>query len=282
MAALSLGLAAATQAAPQQLLIAPQQTDARLAGGEAPHWVSYEPAVEAGAPLLVWLGGTGGKPATGPRLLYETALQQGFRLIALSYLNTPAVSQVCVGPRLRAQAGCAARFRQQRVWGEPQGGLIDDRPEDAIVPRLVKLLQHLARSDAAGHWAQYLDGEQPRWSRIWLAGQSQGGGMAGFIAQTEAVGGVLMFSGGWDRDADGDIAAWYARPSVTPPARWHASYHVAEPQAATMARIYRRLGVPEAQIHALDLPVRGASAHGEGIANPAYRDRWLQMLQRQP
>jgi dienelactone hydrolase len=69
-------------------------------------------------------------------------------------------------------------------------------PEEAIVPRLTRLLQHLARTDAAGRWDQYLNGDAPRWERLVLAGQSQGGGMAAFIAQTRRVAGVIMFSGG--------------------------------------------------------------------------------------
>lgn len=266
----------AAQAEPQRWLLAPQLTDERLSGSDAPHLVAYQPG-PPNAPLLVWLPGTGGKPATGPQRFYDTALQQGYRLLALSYLNTPAVGQVCIGNRL-AQADCAGRLRQHRVWGEPLTRLVDDRPEDAIVPRLVRLLQHLARSDAAGQWEQYLDGDAPRWARITLAGHSQGGGMAAYIAQTRPVAGVIVFSGGWDHTTGGDIAEWYARPSVTPPERWFATYHVQELQAATMARIYQRLGVPATQVHALAEPVLGRFAHGEGISNPAYQALWLQML----
>jgi hypothetical protein len=275
-----LALPLAVQAAEQRLSVAPRLTDERLGEAEAPHLVVYE-AGRRDAPLLVWLSGTGGSPATGPGLFYATALQQGYRLLALSYLNTPAVSQVCVGTTLRARPACAGQLRQQRVWGEPQSGLVADRPEDAIVPRLTRLLQFLARSDAAGHWEQYLQGDEPRWASLTLAGQSQGGGMAAFIAQTRRVAGVIMFSGGWDHQAGGDIAGWYSRPSVTPPQLWHGTFHTQEPQAAEMARIYRRLGLPAEQIHALTQPVEGLHPHGQGIANPAYRPLWEQMLQMQ-
>jgi pimeloyl-ACP methyl ester carboxylesterase len=276
-----LALFSIAQAAEQRLLIAPRLTDERLAAGEPPHLVFYT-AGQAGAPLLVWLPGTGGQPATGPGLFFETALQQGYRVLALSYLNSPAVSQVCVGATLNAVPACAGRLRQHRVWGEPQTRLVEDRPEDAIVPRLTHLLQHLARSDAAGQWTQYLDGDEPRWGRVVLAGQSQGGGMAAYIAQTRPVAAVIIFSGGWDRQAGGDIAQWYGRPSVTPPQRWHATLHTLEAQRPAMAQIYRRLGIPDAQTHLLTEPVKGRQAHGEGIANPVYQPLWLQMLQLQP
>ena len=272
---------AAALAAEQRLQIAPHATDERLAESEPAHLVVYDPGVD-NAPLLVWLGGTGGKPMSGPQEFYQTAREQGYRLVALSYLNTPAVSQVCVGAALRAQPACAGQLRQHRAWGEPLSRWVTDRPEDAIVPRLTRLLQHLARTDAAGNWSPYLNGDAPRWERLVLTGQSQGGGMAAFIAQTQRVAGVIMFSGGWDHAPGGDIAAWYGRNSATPPQRWHGSFHVQEVQAATMDRIYQRLGLPPSQIHALDQPIQGRMPHGEGIHNTAYRPIWLQMLHLKP
>lgn len=282
MKRLVLGLAAAVLAVaaaaePRAMPVAPHATDARLAEGEAPHWVIYDPAVEE--PLVVWLPGTHGKPSDGSRPLLRTMREAGFRVIGLSYLNDEAVGQVCVGQRLRRQPRCAALMRQQRVWGDAPGAPIDDRPADAIVPRLTALLRHLAAQDPAGHWEGYLDGDEPRWRRLVLTGQSQGGGMAAFLAQTRAVAGVITFSGGWDRAPDGGLASWYRRPSVTPPQRWHATYHVKEGAADLLAQSYRELRIPPEQVHALDLPVRaGHEAHGEGIANVAYEPLWRQML----
>jgi hypothetical protein len=205
--------------------------------------------------------------------------EEGFRLISLSYLDNEAVSQVCVGQRLRAHPGCAAAFRQQRVWGDATSAPIADRPEDAIVPRLTRLLKQLAAQDPAGQWASYLDGDEPRWSRIVLAGQSQGGGMAAYLAKTRAVAGVMMFSGGWDREPGGDPARWYRRASATPPERWQATYNVRENQAALLADVYVALAIPPAQVHALALPVVAKQPHGDGIVNPAYAPLWREMLQ---
>ncbi len=273
-------LAAALTAVAQQrttLSVDPRAADARLAGGEPAHWIAYDPAL-AEAPLVVWLPGTNGQPEHGPKALFATMLDEGYRFIGLSYHDTQAVAQICVQARLRAQPNCAAHVRQQRVWGDLPSAPIDDRPEDAIVPRLTGLLRHLAERDPAGHWEAYLDGAEPRWSRIVLAGQSQGGGMAAFLAQTRSVAGVLVFSGGWDHGANGDIATWYRRRSVTPPERWQATYNVQEPQAGTLDRIYRTLGIPAAQVHALDLPVVARLPHTDGVGNPAYAPLWRQML----
>ena len=99
-AGLLLALLSAAQAGETRLLIPPRLTDERLADAEAPHLVVYDSAT-AEAPLLLWLSGTGGRPESGPRRFYEAALQQGYRLLALSYPDTPAVSQVCTGAMLR-------------------------------------------------------------------------------------------------------------------------------------------------------------------------------------
>ena len=281
LACLLLVCLSAAQGGEQRLLIPPHLTDQRLAAEEPPHLVVYD-TDKAQAPLLVWLPGTNGKAAPGQRQFFETVAEQGYRLASLTYLNDKSVSQICVGATLRSQPACAGRVRQQRVWGEPQTRLINDKPEEAIVPRLTQLLKHLVRSDAAGQWEQYLDGEEPRWERIILAGQSQGGGMAGFIAKTRRVAGAIMFSGGWDHRQDGDIADWYSRPSLTPPQRLHGTFHQEEPQAATMDRIYRRMGLPAENIHGLSLPVKARTPHGEAIANPDYKPLWVEMLKLRP
>lgn len=281
LAALMLAAALSARADEQRLLIAPHATDERLAASDAPHLVVYEPGVTA-APLLVWLPGTHGHPATGPKGFFDTVRQQGYRLLGLSYPTAIGVSQVCTVQRVRNLPRCAEAFRQQRVWGDQPTSLIEDRAEDAIVPRLIALLGYLAVNDPAGQWTQYLDGDQPRWGRLVLAGQSQGGGMAAFLAQSRRVAGVLMFSGGWDHGANGQIASWYSRASQTPPERWQVTFHVEEPNAPTMARIAQALGVPADHVHALDQAVAGRNPHTEGIGNLAYRPLWQAALQFPP
>lgn len=276
--ACALALSGPLAAHALELRVAPQTLDERVAAGDPPHWLSFDPAAGP-QPLLVWLTGTGGMPYPGPQPFFQTAREQGYRVVSMSFHSTPAVSQVCVGQLLRRDPDCAAQFRQQRVFGDAPTAPIADQEQDAIVPRLTRLLQHLAHSEPEGDWAQYLDGDGLRWSRIVLAGQSQGGGMAAYLAQQREVGGVLMFSGGWDHGApDGQLASWYRRPSRTPAARWHSVHHADEPQADALARIDELLGVPAAQRHTLrDAAAR--KAHTDGIGNVANRALWIEMLQ---
>ena len=68
----------------------------------------------------------------------------------------------------------------------------------------------------------------PKWGRIVLAGQSQGAGMAAFIAKRQAAARVILFSSPWDFVvSDGNarrLAAWISAPSKTPPERWFGGY----------------------------------------------------------
>lgn len=262
-----------------RLDIKPSQTDPAIRAADTPHIVQFDPA-KTDAPLLLWLPGTLGTPHVPKQLNFpQYAAQQGYRLVNLSYITDQAVSGICVARNVRANRSCAEDYRRKRVFGDASFALIPDLPQDAIVHRFTRLLQYLKDTRKEEHWEQYLNADgSPRWEKIAVSGQSQGGGHAAFIAKTKPVARVIMLSGGWDASAPGEIADWYAKTSVTPPERWFATYHVEEPTARTMAEISRALNIPKDHIGALDKPVRGAKAHGEGMSNPDYQDWWKMAL----
>jgi hypothetical protein len=185
-------------AEPVELSVKPSQTDAAIVQGDDPHVVRYESTCKS-ANLLLFLPGTNGEPSAGPIEFYRTAVAQKYRLISLSYIDTPAVAQVCTAAR--GDPLCAEKFRQKRVFGEDITALISDTPADSIVNRLTKLLQYLAATDASGGWSQYLYNGRPQWERIAVAGQSQGGGMAAFIAKRSAH----LYGSPWDETISIDL-----------------------------------------------------------------------------
>jgi hypothetical protein len=258
-----------------RLDVRPSTTASEIQAADAAHIVLFDTS-NANGNLMLWMPGTLGSPRVGPQINFpQFAAQSGYRVVMLSYNTEQGVSNICIGKTLRANRPCAEDFRRKRIFGNGSFALIADQPQDAIVFRLTKLLQHLAATRKDERWEQYLNTDgSPRWERIAVAGQSQGGGHAAFIAKTRPVARVVMLSGGWDMSAPGQIADWYAQPSMTPPERWYAAYHVEEPTAATMAEISRALKVPASNVIALDKPVRGARAHGEGMSNPAYQSWW--------
>jgi hypothetical protein len=261
--------------------VRPSATSPDIKAADAPHIVLFD-AGKSNGELLLWMPGTLGVPRVGAQLDFpQFAAQQGYRVIILSYITDQAVSGICVGANLRSNRACAADFRHKRIFGGNAFSLIADQPQDAIVNRFSKLLHTLKATRPGEQWDHYLDADgNPRWDRIAVGGQSQGGGHAAFIAKVKPVARVIMLSGGWDRSTPNDIADWYAKPSATPTERWFSTYHVEEPTAKTMDEINRALKIPAANVGIFDQAVRGARAHGEGLSNPAYQSWWKFALGR--
>jgi hypothetical protein len=240
----------------------------------------------ADAPLALFLPGTGGKPVNALALLHVIA-DQGYRVIGLSYDDTPAVAQVCPGD---PDPDCSAAFREMRVYGTGNSRKISNPPAEAIVARLVALLRKLDRDVPGEGWGRYLDGSQPRWDRMIVSGLSQGAGMAAFIAKQHTVRRVVLFSSPWDTTgADRRPAAWLSTRSATPPERWYAEYHVRENTAPLIIAAYSALAIPHANIRAfaLDLPHPDDGSrpsnqnpnpyHGSTIHDARYADQWRAM-----
>lgn len=260
------------------LNIEPSKTDSRITEANTPHLVAYNPSTKQGK-LLLFLPGTGGIASKGPNDFFQIAIQQGYSVINLSYINTPAIAQICKGSTLSENSNCAEEFRIRRIYGTNNFSLVTDESYDAIVNRLTKLLVYLSEHDKKGKWNRYLEDGKPKWEEIALAGQSQGGGMAAFIAKRELVARVIDFSGGWDYSAINKIAEWYSKSSVTPPDRWYGTYHVEEPTAAIIITTYQAMNIPENHIYAFDLEFPdGAKAHSNGIRNVLYTDKWIALL----
>jgi len=263
--------------APLLQRIAPSKTDTSITNANTPHTVISEGPANDGM-LFVWLTGTGGMPESAGWPIFDTALGAGYNIIALSYIDTPAVAQVCRDENVAKDPDCSAHVRQKRSFGDNVSSLISDQPQDAIVHRLTALLKYLASNDPTGRWNSYLENGEPKWSKIVLAGQSQGGGMAAFIAKQKHVAGVMDFSGGWDMSSPSKIAKWYSNPSATPPEVWYGTYGAKEPDAKALADSYAAMKIPQVHRFRLDRPTK-FDPHGAGSADPLYQDIWVQMLQ---
>jgi hypothetical protein len=259
-------------------LIKPSQTDPRITLADTPHLVKYNPSIKSNK-LLVFIPGSNGIAQKSAPQFLATAIEQGYRVISLSYVNFPAISTTCVGKTLQNDSDCAEKFRNYRAFGIGEFPLVKDKPFDAINNRLIKLLQYLTKVDETGNWSQYLMGDNLVWKRIALAGQSQGGGMACFIAKKYSVNRALTFSGGWDFSEKDKIAEWYKNTSATAKNKYFGAYHELEPAANFIRQSYVAMQIPKDQLFALDkeVPTR-LLAHGQSVSNRIYKDIWIQML----
>jgi len=125
-----------------QFEIKPSITDPSITNADTPHMVIYNPDIKQGK-LLLYIPGTNGIATKGPIAFFTTAIEQGYRVINLSYINTPAIAQICRNEPLANCEDCAEKFRQYRIYGDNTFSLVDDKPQDAIVNRLTKLLKCL-------------------------------------------------------------------------------------------------------------------------------------------
>jgi dienelactone hydrolase len=274
--------------------ITPSAIDSSVRRFDNPHYVVFDSASKGDAPLLLFLPGTGGRPQNTSDFA-NVAARQGYRVIGLEYVDTPAIQQIC--PR-EPDPGCSEKVRRKRIYGEDVTSLIDDRADESIVARLTTLLVALDRDHPAEGWSRYLREGTPDWTRIAVSGLSQGAGMAAYIAQRTAVARVVLFSSPWDSYGRRQtLAPWVRRGhGATPADRWYAAYHHNEATADLIARAYEALDIPRAHVHVFTLePARANSAnpyHASVVANgstprapdgtPAYLEEWRAMLGTAP
>jgi acetyl esterase/lipase len=98
---------------------------------------------------------------------------------------------------------------------------VDISRSNSIENRLIKLLRAMQATDASGNWRQFLLTDSTiDWSRISVAGHSQGGGHALFIAQRYVVLRASAYSSYGDYLPNSTAAApWVTLPFATPTSR---------------------------------------------------------------
>lgn len=265
--------------------IKPSATNATIRQYDDEHWVGFDIARQSDQQaLLVFMTGTGGKPP-GPMRFLETAMQAGYRVISLAYNDEPSIAVYC--PR-RPDPACSENFRLMRIDGKPvlPDASIRNDAEESISARLLSLLNYLDRQYPQQQWKQYLREGDIDWSRLSLAGQSQGAGMAALIAKRTLVARVILFSSPWDfylKDGRRQLAPWIAMSSVTPVDRWFGGYHAQEATADLLAASYISLKIPADHVRVFSKALSGNATgnnpyHGQGIKNTDYQADWLFFL----
>jgi hypothetical protein len=169
------------------------------------------------------LPGTTGLP-TFYREIVRTGAQRGYHAIGLTYPNAVTVASFCVGS---ADPDCVGKARAEIITGTDTSPVVTISAANSISGRLADLLRHLHALHPAEGWNQFLAGGAPDWSRISLAGHSQGAGHAAYAAKLFSLNRVAMFAGPGDTAASGvGPAPWMSLPNVTPADRLYGFTHV--------------------------------------------------------
>ena len=175
--------------------------------------VSYA-GIDAGATqrgaLIVFLGGTGSAPS-GYQLFSKAALREGYHVVDLDYLDQTTVGSLCLD-----DLACYGKVRQEMVEGVDSSSIVQVSRADGILSRMAKTLTYLAGAYPGDGWSQYASGGQVAWSRVVMAGFSQGAGHALWIAKHYPTNGVILFSGPVDGrvHAPSESAQWISDPSA--------------------------------------------------------------------
>lgn len=207
------------------LRVDPGQTDPAIATVHGPNLAVYDPAVPARHRLILFLVGTGGK-AAGSQKLDSIFAEWGYHAISLDYENNILAASLSHS----LDRSSFDRYRSAIVTG----GAVNDKASvsqaNSILNRFQKMLVYLAAHDPGAGWDEFLTNGSPVWSRVMVAGHSQGTGHAAYIGKLFSVDRVLLFSGPQDYlDNFNQPAPWQAKPGATDPSRFFAFLSTNDP-----------------------------------------------------
>ena len=193
-------------------VVAPQTTDPAIDKALDNHYVWLDTAARSNHTLFVFLPGTGQNASLFQRVQQEAA-RVGYHVIGLTYVSGTATDP----------SSCYENARLEVIDGVDRSPVADVNPANSIDNRLTKLLQYLAAQYPDEGWQRFLLQGEPKWSRIAVAGHSQGGGNAAMIAKIRLVARVVLFSSVTD-SIHSEAASWEAT-HITPAERYYGIAH---------------------------------------------------------
>jgi hypothetical protein len=225
-----------TQAQLTQVL--PSTTSSNIAAPDDPDLVALDPSVQPNGELFVFLPGTGGQPGCC-QLLLEEAATAGFAAIGLTYPNSTSVASRCGN-----DATCFGPARQNILDGSQPGPGGSIAPDNAVEYRLASLLAYLAGRQP-DRWGRFLKGSSVDWSRVVIAGHSQGGGEAAYIGGVEHTEGVAMLAAPVDstNGSQPQAATYLTAGHLTPLSRYVGFDHTADPFERKISSNWAVLGL---------------------------------------
>ncbi|MCS5493989.1 BPSS1187 family protein [Curtobacterium flaccumfaciens] len=182
-----------------------------------PNRDDFAARTSADGPLLLFLPATRARPAEYQRFL-AAALADGYHVLGLDYWNLGrTLSGTC-----EADARCYGMVQRNRFDGTRPSEFSAVSPAGSIVSRFRDAVAYLDDHDPDGGWGRYVQGDDRIvWNDVVVAGHSQGGGEAAYIAHIRSVHGALMFSSPVESRGPSH-AAWMDRPGRTPVDRMYA------------------------------------------------------------
>ena len=276
--------------------VLPSDTDSRIdkfSGDGWEHSVYFNPSASDRKQLLVFIPGTGGK-GTGAKDFCALAANDGFHVVELAYPSNISMSTF----HNSNDPDAFQKARENVIYGTAPFKTLDTGETNSIQNRLIKLLNYLAATYPQENWQQFLVSKgNVDYSKLVLAGQSQGGGHAAFIAMQHEVARVLMFGSPKDFNVHfSQPAKWYSATNATPLNRYFSFVHSADDhngctyeqqlenyKALKLMPRYPIVNVddtpaPYQHTRLLTSKIPTDNPHGSVIGNTGFRDAWKYML----
>eukprot|EP00611_Tribonema_gayanum_P005051 TRINITY_DN14304_c0_g1_i1.p1 TRINITY_DN14304_c0_g1~~TRINITY_DN14304_c0_g1_i1.p1 ORF type:complete len:314 (+),score=-52.87 TRINITY_DN14304_c0_g1_i1:157-1098(+) len=277
--------------------VLPSKTDSSIdivtsAGDE--HYVYLSDSVLKLNKLFLFLPGTLGR-GKNPRLIVPFAAKLGYHAISLSYASDIALAQLC---KTSDEKKCFENGREEIISGKDLDKTLVVNPANSIENRVLKLIKYLSQDFPTENWAQFLTADgKINWSKICVAGQSQGGGHAAFIAYKQPVDRVVMFASPKDySDYSNQPANWLFQNSKTSISRFFAFVHSDDNSNGCtweqQKEIVKLMGMnkfgdwgnvdlvhsPYNHTHLLTSTKKQPFPHGSVINDLSYESAWRYML----
>lgn len=188
--------------------------------------------VEPVGRLVVYLHGAGAPSNCGNNGLAELVVGWGYHWFSPCYSSDYGV------------AGCGDDIggcRREAFEGVDHHDFISVSRPDSIEGRVVAALKYLRDQNPQGDWGYFLEGDEPRWAKIVISGQSHGASSAGLIGMYRAVSRVVMLAGPLDSGQ-----AWLEQTPLSPIQSYFAFSHTADDQHPGHLEAFATLGMPGA------------------------------------
>lgn len=223
--------------------ISPLTVDPRVDTATEPH-VAITPstAVPAANKLFVFLPGTGGTPQNY-RLILRAGAAGGYHAIGINYPNSEAVGTLCASSN---DPNCYWDVRREVITGRDGSPRVDVNVPNSIVTRLTEAIAYLRQNFPSEGWGQYLAGGAIDWSKVNIAGHSQGGGHAGVMTKLYAMNRACYFASPPDFSLFYNApATWTGKPDVTATSRQYGFTHLQDPLVpySELSLIWKQMGL---------------------------------------
>ncbi len=172
--------------------------------------------------LFLFLPGSNSNPFAYDEV-QKLAAENGYHSLGISYSNA-TISPMCAGSN---DSLCFDKVRREVITGAALSDSVNVNVANSINNRVLKALQFLNTNFPTENWGQFYSGSTILWNKIAVAGHSQGGGHAAFIAKQNTVDRVVLLASPKDYFTAplNKPASWINNPSITPSCKYYAITH---------------------------------------------------------